>query len=133
MKIKSRPNPSIPTETDPKKPIIFSDLKIWEKERKRIEIELSNDKVPNTCDNFRYLCTGEKNITYKGSIFHRITKNFMAKEEILKTPMIRKEDPSTERHIWRYNFYYVHSREGLASINDQFWKGHKWFSILHQT
>ena len=49
----------------------------------RVEIELFDDLVPRTTENFRQLCTGEaRNETgeamgYKGTIFHRVINRFM--------------------------------------------------------
>ena len=65
-------------------PVVFLDVKIGSAEPKRIEIELFKSVAPKTAENFRALCTGEKgvgqkgkNLHYKGTIFHRLIKDFM--------------------------------------------------------
>jgi cyclophilin family peptidyl-prolyl cis-trans isomerase len=58
-------------------PQVFFDLEIAGKKEGRVTFELFADVVPNTAENFRALCTGEKGFGFKNSKFHRIIPNFM--------------------------------------------------------
>lgn len=57
--------------------VVFLDISINNNYIGRIEIELYSNITPNTCENFRSLCVGNKGISYKGCNFHRVIPNFM--------------------------------------------------------
>ncbi|XP_010526905.1 PREDICTED: peptidyl-prolyl cis-trans isomerase [Tarenaya hassleriana] len=65
-------------------PRVFFDMAVGGAPAGRIVMELFADTTPETAENFRALCTGEKGVGrmgkplhYKGSTFHRVIPGFM--------------------------------------------------------
>nr|VDC73848.1 unnamed protein product [Brassica rapa] len=65
-------------------PRVFFDMTLDGAPAGRIVMELYKDTTPNTAENFRALCTGEKGVGkkgkplhFKGSAFHRVIPGFM--------------------------------------------------------
>ena len=126
-----------PTKINPKNPIVFFDIKIGNKQLKRLEIELFKDIVPKTVENFRCLCTGEKGgkLTYQNTLFFKVIKNFL-----IEGGDFENNDGTGGYSIYgKYfedeNFYYSHSREGLLSMshNSQNLNGSQFFITLKDT
>ncbi|XP_018835608.2 peptidyl-prolyl cis-trans isomerase CYP40-like isoform X2 [Juglans regia] len=111
-------------DTEMGRPRCFLDISIGRELEGRIVVELYNDVVPRTAENFRALCTGEKGIGpntgaplhYKGSRFHRIIKNFM-----VQCGDISAGDGTGGESIYGLkfedeNFELKHERKGMLSM-----------------
>ncbi|XP_021821370.1 peptidyl-prolyl cis-trans isomerase CYP40 [Prunus avium] len=106
------------------RPRCFLDISIGEELEGRIVVELYNDVVPKTAENFRALCTGEKGIGpntgaplhYKGVRFHRVIKGFM-----IQGGDISAGDGTGGESIYGLkfedeNFELKHERKGMLSM-----------------
>eukprot|EP01126_Amoeba_proteus_P029306 TRINITY_DN2889_c0_g2_i4.p1 TRINITY_DN2889_c0_g2~~TRINITY_DN2889_c0_g2_i4.p1 ORF type:complete len:114 (-),score=19.40 TRINITY_DN2889_c0_g2_i4:626-967(-) len=68
---------SLPLKMSPDNVLVYFDMSVGNKPSGRIIFELYSEIVPKTAENFRALCTGEKELCFKGSVFHRVVPGFI--------------------------------------------------------
>ena len=90
------------------RPKTYFDISIGGKPKGRIVFELYNDIVPKTAENFYKLCEGncgmskskpDVPLSYKGSIFHRVIKDFCVNLVILLILMEQAVRVSMEKNL----------------------------------
>ncbi|XP_049637258.1 E3 SUMO-protein ligase RanBP2-like isoform X2 [Suncus etruscus] len=97
-------------------PVVFFDVCADDEPLGRITMELFSNIVPQTAENFRALCTGEKGFGFKNSIFHRVVPDF-----VCQGGDITKHDGTGGRSIYGEkfedeNFNVKHTGPGLLSM-----------------
>eukprot|EP01106_Pelomyxa_sp_JSP_P010845 TRINITY_DN2852_c0_g2_i1.p1 TRINITY_DN2852_c0_g2~~TRINITY_DN2852_c0_g2_i1.p1 ORF type:complete len:205 (-),score=58.55 TRINITY_DN2852_c0_g2_i1:39-653(-) len=102
-------------------PVVFFDVAMGNHPIGRIKCELFADVTPRTAENFRQFCTGQLRrnnipIGYKGSIFHRVIKDFMIQGgDFIKGNGTGKTSIYGDKFDDE-NFKYKHSTPGLLSM-----------------
>nr|KAF6380050.1 hypothetical protein mMyoMyo1_016263 [Myotis myotis] len=97
-------------------PVVFFDVCADDEPLGRITMELFSNIVPQTAENFRALCTGEKGFGFKNSIFHRVIPDF-----VCQGGDITKHDGTGGRSIYGdkfedENFNVKHTGPGFLSM-----------------
>lgn len=96
--------------------IVFLDISINNMYKGRIQIELFSDIVPNTAENFRSLCVGDRGLSYKGSRFHRVIPNFMLQGGDITHHNGTGGISIYGRNFNDENFILSHDKSGLLSM-----------------
>ena len=103
---------------------VFLDISVSNSYVGRVEFELYTMDCPITCENFRALCTGERqrpnqpgSLHFKGKCFHRIVKGFiMQGGRVLDSDKQSIGESVYGGYFPDENFKHKHSCEGLLSM-----------------
>ncbi|XP_074295394.1 peptidyl-prolyl cis-trans isomerase CYP40-like [Silene latifolia] len=102
----------------------YMDISIGGELEGRIVVELYNNVVPKTAENFRALCTGEKGISdisgiplhYKGLRFHRIVKGALVQGGDISSGGKSAGESIYGAKFDDENFELKHERKGMLSM-----------------
>jgi len=100
------------------RPTVYFDVEIGGSYAGRIRMELFNDVVPRTAENFRQIATGENpnGFSYNNTIFHRIIPQFMIQGGDFERFDGTGGESIYGRKFADENFKIHHETEGLLSM-----------------
>jgi cyclophilin family peptidyl-prolyl cis-trans isomerase len=103
--------------SSPSKKYVLWHIKIGEAPEKKLVIELDVQNCPRTCENFWQLSNGFKDLSYSGSIIHRVIQDGYIEGGLINTASGKSHSSIYGEFFADENYSYLHDKPGVIGMS----------------